>query len=31
MSSETLDQMETETVPLQLPVQVPRQTYRGSD
>lgn len=28
MSSETLDQMETETVPLQLPVQVPRQTYR---
>ena len=28
MSSDTLDQMETETVPLQLPVQVPRQTYR---
>ncbi|MEE2612497.1 MAG: polyprenyl synthetase family protein [Acidobacteriota bacterium] len=28
MSSNTLDQMETETVPLQLPVQVPRQTYR---
>ena len=28
MSSETLDQLETQTVPLQLPVQVPRQTYR---
>ena len=28
MSSDTLDQIETETVPLQLPVQVPRQTYR---
>ncbi len=28
MSSETLDQRETQTVPLQLPVQVPRQTYR---
>jgi geranylgeranyl pyrophosphate synthase len=30
MSSDTLDQVqvETQTVPLQLPVQVPRQTYR---
>ena len=28
MSSDTLDQIETETVPLQLPVQGPRQTYR---
>ena len=28
MSSETLDQIETQSVPLQLPVQVPRQTYR---
>mgnify|MGYP001165049697 CR=1 FL=1 len=28
MATETLDDIETQTVPLQLPTQVPRQTYR---
>ena len=28
MATETLDDIETQTVPLRLPTQVPRQTYR---